>query len=196
MNKKLVALRLSFQAFYMLRRGASFSERDYDLLCAACDRALPPGYRYSERELEQLETEAYKNVLQQNKSREEQEKMTRYTGNTEDASAPILAANYWKKGTAIRGTVLRMFHTKTGICYTIKLDKPITADGKDIYPAQEGKVSLDQVSVGLKGFHMAIGAAGLGDLAYGDKIEATCTGATDTGKENEMVNFRVIVDRA
>jgi len=119
-----------------------------------------------------------------------------YLGRTENAAGPILGAKFWKKGTVISGEVLRAFKTENGTCYTLQLDKEITANGEDVYPEQKGKITSKQFSVGsLKGFEMAIQSSGLSELRTHDKVEIRCTGTTPTDKGNPLVNFEISVQR-
>jgi hypothetical protein len=112
--------------------------------------------------------------------------MATYTGKTQDASAPILGATFWKKGVKIEGTVVRQFPTQNGPCYEIHLTKPLTLDGE----------SQKSVSIGnMKGFGMALAAAGLESLESGDKVIIECTGKTPTGKGNPRTDFRIGVQR-
>jgi hypothetical protein len=109
-----------------------------------------------------------------------------FGGSTQDAQSLILGAKHWKKGMQIKGSVTRNFETTNGICYEIVLEKPITLNGKS-----EKKVSIGA----LKGFHMALNAAGLEELETGDKIAIECTGVTATDKGNPRVDFKVAVIR-
>jgi hypothetical protein len=124
--------------------------------------------------------------------------MTQYDGNSQDVSAPILSADYWKKGTQISGTVIRSFKTSNGVCYTIELKKPIKVNRQHTYPKESKTESLFKVSVGsLKGFEMALQASGIpeGKLQSNDKVEITCTGKTPTNKGNPQVDFTIKIDR-
>jgi hypothetical protein len=122
--------------------------------------------------------------------------MATYRGRTEDAGAPILGARFWTEGKEIAGRVIRSFRTVNGLCWEIELTDSITVEGKDVSPEQEGKVEGTHFSVGaLKGFGMALAAAGLTDLQHGDKVKIKCTSTTDTGKGNPRVDFEVEVDR-
>ena len=110
-----------------------------------------------------------------------------YKGKTEDANSPILGAGWWKKGKKIVGKVLRSFKTENGECYSIDLAEAVLVP--DL-----GQLKL--VSVGaLKGFQMALAAAGLSGLKEGDGLFLECTGETGTDKGNPMVNFYVEVHR-
>lgn len=122
--------------------------------------------------------------------------MPKFTGKTEDSNAPILGARYWEKGIKLSGIVFGKFKTENGDCYNIKLDKPITISGSILKPTQEGKVTLEQMSIGaMSGFNMALRAAGLSELLPNDKIIIECTGTSPTLKGNDMVNFRLEIDR-
>lgn len=113
--------------------------------------------------------------------------MATYKGKTEDAGSPILGATWWEKGKSITGRVVRSFQTENGECYEVKLLKPV-----EVKPV--GKT--DRVSVGaLKGFMMALSAAGLEKLKADDALMLECTGVTDTDKGHPMVNFEVEVSR-
>lgn len=109
-----------------------------------------------------------------------------YKGRTEDAASPILGAQWWTKGKQITGKVLRSFKTENGECYSLHLGQAVKV----------GEEETQQVSVGaLKGFQMALAAAGLSGLREGDVVLLECTGSTGTDKGNPMVNFYVEVQR-
>jgi len=113
--------------------------------------------------------------------------MATYKGKTEDAASPILGASWWEKGKRIMGRVVRSFRTANGTCYELKLGSPVVVGDFGL---------IDRVSVGaLKGFGMALAAAGLDGLRRGDSVLLECTGSTATEKGNPMVNFVVEVDR-
>lgn len=119
-----------------------------------------------------------------------------FEGKTEDAGAFILASAFWKLGHTIRGTVLREFQTENGTCFAVQLEKPITVPGDVVSPKQQNEVTADRFSIGgLKGFQMAVDAAGAGALQKGDVITVKSTGETDTGKGNPQVNFKVRIER-
>jgi hypothetical protein len=110
----------------------------------------------------------------------------KFTGRTEDAAAPFLGAEFWKKGTKIIGRVVRTFKSANGDCYAIR-------------PAQATQVNgetCEEVSVGnLTGFLMALQAAGLDRLQVGDVLYLECTGFAPTTKGHERANFYVEVER-
>jgi hypothetical protein len=117
-------------------------------------------------------------------------------GKTEEAIAPILGAQFWTKGTEITGVVTGKFDTANGTAYNIKLDKQIEISGEILKPKQDGNVKLDHMSIGnMKGFEMAIRAAGAEGLERGDKIRLRATGETGTDKGNPMVNFMIRIER-
>lgn len=119
-----------------------------------------------------------------------------FEGKTEDAGAFILAAAFWKLGHTIHGTVLREFQTENGPCFAIHFDKPLTIPGDVVSPKQTGEVTGERFSIGgLKGFQMALDAAGVSKLLPGDVITVKATGETDTGKGSAQVNFKVRVER-
>jgi len=122
--------------------------------------------------------------------------MQKFHGNTEDASAPIIGAGYWKKGTQIKGIVTGVFKTTVGPAYNLTLDREISVPGDVLSPEQKGTVTGTEFSVGaLKGFEMALRAAGVSVLIVGDQITIKCTGSEDTGKGSPRVNFDVEVIR-
>lgn len=127
-----------------------------------------------------------------------EDELTHFGGKTEDASAPILSAGFWKKGTQIKGKVVRAFQTDNGTCYTLQLLRPIDVNRKHTYPAGESTEKLDKVSVGsLKGFEMALQVSGVpeGKLIAGDNVQVSCTGTSPSGKGNDQVNFDIQIDR-
>lgn len=112
--------------------------------------------------------------------------MGRYTGRTQDAGAPILGARFWKPGLTLSGKVIRSFDTVNGICHEIKLDKPIKVEDE----------MQKSVSIGnMKGFGMALAAAGLESLESGDSVVLKCLGSTKTGKGNPRIDFQIEVER-
>ncbi len=122
--------------------------------------------------------------------------MAKHSGRTEDAGAPILGAKFWKKGVKLSGRVIRQFGTENGPCYELELSKSIKVNGKDVSPESKGAVEGTHFSVGnMKGFGMALAAAGLESLQAGDMVAIECVGETDTGKGNPRVDFQVDVDR-
>jgi len=109
-----------------------------------------------------------------------------FKGKSSDAQAPILGAKFWKKGKKIEGTVLKSFQTTNGICFVISLRTPQLVNN----------VLEKQVAIGaLKGFHMALNAAGLEELQERDAVIIECTGVTETNKGNPRVDFNVAVNR-
>jgi hypothetical protein len=112
----------------------------------------------------------------------------KFQGSTEDAGGGFLGSDFWKKGVRIEGVVTGTFETSTGLAWSIRLNKEVSVDGE----------KTDRVSIGgLKGFAMALRAAGVpdGELLTGDGIIAECTGTTPTGKGNDQINFKILVDR-
>ena len=116
--------------------------------------------------------------------------MPRFTGNTEEAGGSFLGADFWKKGMTVEGVVTGTFQTSTGEAYSLTLRKPVKVNGED-----EEKVSIG----GLKGFLMALRAAGVPDqqLLAGDALVIQCTGTEKASKPgyNDQINFKVTVDR-
>jgi len=112
--------------------------------------------------------------------------MAQYKGKTSDAQSVLLGAKAWKKGMRIEGSVTREFDTQNGTCYEISLRTPVKVAGN-----MEKKVSVGA----LKGFKMALNAAGVDDLQVGDRVIIECTGTTGTTKGNDRVDFSVVLDR-
>ena len=116
--------------------------------------------------------------------------MPRFTGNTEEAGGTFLGADFWKKGVTVEGVITGTFQTSTGEAYSLTLRKPVKVNGEE-----EEKVSIG----GLKGFLMALRAAGVPDqqLQVGDAVMIMCTGTTKAEKVgyNDQINFKVTVDR-
>ena len=112
--------------------------------------------------------------------------MTTYKGKTEDAKSPILGAEFWREGIKIAGKVMWAYPTVNGICYALKLFKPVDLNGEPV----------DQVSIGgLRGFHMALQAAGLTKLNPGHQVYIECTGTSESKKKGHspMINFEIEV---
>lgn len=119
-----------------------------------------------------------------------------FGGKTSDAGAPILGSRAWEEGMKIDGVVIRSFATANGECYEVKLTKALRIDGEKVYPPMNGEQVLDKVSIGsMKGFMMALAAAGLDRLEPRDRITIQCIGFSSTGKGNDRVDFEVSVVR-
>jgi len=113
--------------------------------------------------------------------------MATFKGKTEDGGAPFLNASFWKKGVKVSGRVLRPFDSENGKCYELALGDAVKVGERE---------GVKHASVGgLKGFIMALSAAGLGSLLEGDFLMAECTGETKTDKGAPMINFYVEVIR-
>jgi len=91
-------------------------------------------------------------------------------------------------GNKVDGVVLRGFETDKGQAYTLELLKPVKV-GEGL----ESRVSVG----GMKGFEMALQAAGLSGLVVGDKVHLESTGTTPAKEagHSPMVNFAVEVHR-
>jgi hypothetical protein len=110
----------------------------------------------------------------------------KFKGRTEDAAAPFLNAEFWKVGVKVIGKVTRCFESENGPCAVIRLAKPIQINSED----------YQEVSIGnLKGFVMALQAAGLNVLRVNDTIYAECTGFSETTKGHNRANFEIEVER-
>lgn len=121
--------------------------------------------------------------------------MTTFKGRTENGS-PIISAGYWKKGLVLSGTVKGVFSTSVGTAYNISLMDEISVPGDLLSPPQKGTVKGTEWSVGaLKGFEMALRAAGCGELQVRDRVKIICTGSEKTTKGNDRVNFEIEVAR-
>lgn len=114
----------------------------------------------------------------------------RFQGSTEQAGGSFLGSDFWKKGTRIEGLVTGSFETGNGRAYSVTLTKEVTVGDK-----KEDKISIG----GLKGFNMALRAAGVPDseLEANDMIIVECTGFTKSDKPgySDQINFKVLVDR-
>jgi hypothetical protein len=111
-----------------------------------------------------------------------------FQGSTEQAGGGFLGADFWKKGMKIEGVITGQFETSTGLAYSVHLTKEVQLNGEKV----------DRVSIGgLKGFQMAVRAAGVpdGELLTGDAIIVECTGFQKTNKGNDQINFKVLVNR-
>jgi len=110
--------------------------------------------------------------------------MALFKGRTQDV--PFLPASFWKSNTVIVGRVLRLFTTEVGTAYVLRLGSPVELDGK--------QVSL--VALGaLKGFEMALVAAGLDRLCSGDVVGLKCIGSTPSSKGSPRIDFEIEVTR-
>lgn len=115
--------------------------------------------------------------------------MTVHKGKTEDAKAPILGADFWKSGVKVTGKVMWLYNTVNGVCYALRLFKPVDLNGEPV----------EQVSIGgLRGFQMAMQAAGLDRLVPGQSLYLCCTGITKSKKKgySDMINFEIEVTDA
>ncbi len=111
-----------------------------------------------------------------------------FQGRTEDVEAPFLGADFWKKGEAVSGVVVRQFDTLAGRAYVLALDNAVDLGGE----------LEEQVSIGaMKGFLMALQAAKVDHLVNGDVIRLECTGVNPPTKEgySPRVNFVITVIR-
>ena len=109
-----------------------------------------------------------------------------FKGKTQDAAAPFVGAEFWQQGVKLIGKVLRVFDSANGPCSVIRLAEPVKLNGE----------SCEEVSIGnLKGFVMALQAAGLDRLQAGDVVLIECTGLSPTTKGHERTDFSVEVDR-
>jgi hypothetical protein len=121
--------------------------------------------------------------------------MTTFSGKSENGS-PIIGAKYWKKGTKIAGIVKGSFETSVGRAYNVSLLDEITVPGEYLSPPSKGPQKGQEWSIGaLKGFEMALRAAGCGDLQPRDRFVLVCTGTEKTNKGNDRVNFEIEVTR-
>lgn len=112
--------------------------------------------------------------------------MPTFKGRTEDATAPFLGADFWKPGVKIAGKVIRCFQSANGPCTVLRLFKSLQLNGED----------YEEVSIGnLKGFVMALEAAGVSGLQVNDVLYTECTGFSDTTKGHSRANFLVEVER-
>ena len=112
--------------------------------------------------------------------------METYRGKTTDAQSPIVGAEFWNKGVTLSGKVLRSFKTTNGLCYELRLFKPVVVNGE----------TEPRVSVGaMAGFQMALSAAGLSELRRDDVVTLECVGKTETTKGNPRVDFEIEVKR-
>jgi hypothetical protein len=110
--------------------------------------------------------------------------MSVFRGKTQDT--PFLSASFWTKGTKIVGRVVRWFETENGVAYVVRLGAPVNVNGKE----------LSVVALGaLRGFEMALLAAGLERLQPGDDVHLECVGLTPTGKGSARVDFEIEVTR-
>lgn len=112
--------------------------------------------------------------------------MTQFRGRSDNVQGVFLGSDFWEEGIKIIGTVLGSFMTENGICYRVRLGKPVEVAGK-----KEALVSIGA----LKGFGMALQDAGLAGLQPKDKINLVCTGRKQTGKASPMVEFEIEVVR-
>lgn len=112
--------------------------------------------------------------------------MSTFKGRSEDCKAPFLGAEFWKKGTNVKGRIVRMFKTANGPSYALRLFKPVSLNGD----------SCEEVSIGgLRGVEMAVQQAGAGSLLVGDAIYLECTGSTASQKGHARLDFEVEISR-
>lgn len=120
-----------------------------------------------------------------------------FEGKSTDVEGPFLAADFWREGTRITGTVVQVKNTvmdqpgqlpKPSIVYLLDLDDPVEMEGEDVY-----RVCLGN----LAGLRMALQAMKLERLAVNDKIELECDSIKPAKKEgfSPRVNFRMKVNR-
>lgn len=113
--------------------------------------------------------------------------MSVHRGRTDQVKGVFLGEAFWEPNKKIIGKVVRAFESENGSCYTLKLSKPIVV----------GEAGLQEiVAIGaLKGFQMAMDAAGLSELRAGDTLVALCTAKKPSGKASPMVEFEIEVTR-
>lgn len=115
-----------------------------------------------------------------------------FQGRTEDATAPFLNAEFWKKGTKLQGVVSRTFQIQNGTklqnCITLQLQNPVTVDGK-----KEELVSIGDMA----GLRMALQAAGCDELQRNDAVLLECTGRTpsEDKTKSDRVDFAITISR-
>jgi len=112
--------------------------------------------------------------------------MSVHRGRTDNVKSVFVGADWWEQGKKLAGVVVDVFDTPNGRAYAVKLLKAQVVKGE----------SHEIVGIGgLKGFGMALADAGLGELRFGDKLVALCTGKRETDKGAPMVEFEVEVTR-
>lgn len=110
--------------------------------------------------------------------------MSVHRGRTDQVKGAFLGEAFWEPDKKIIGKVVRTFESENGTCYTLKLSKPMLVDGEQ----------QEIVAIGaLKGFQMAMDAAGVSRLHEGDTLVALCTAKKSTGKASPMVEFEIEV---
>ena len=84
-----------------------------------------------------------------------------FSGNTEDASAPVLAQAFWKPGRSLTGTVIGFFDSTKGKCVTLKLPSPLQLQPEECSPAgvDVNTVSLISIGMTMRGLQMAMRSA-------------------------------------
>lgn len=111
-----------------------------------------------------------------------------FRGRTEDAEAPFLGSEFWKKDTRIAGVVERAFKIDGRNNYTVTLLKPVEIEGEP----------YDRVNVSESaGFRMAMQSARLRELRERDQVVLTCTGETPSKKagNSPRKDFEIEVTR-
>lgn len=118
-----------------------------------------------------------------------------FSGESSSVTAPILRATFWTPGRKIVGKVIRKFKTSNGPCWAIELGDPITLQTDEMSGGGSAGV-VTAVSIGqMRGLMDAIELSGCGELQVKDAVTIEATGSMDTGKESEMVLFKVSVIR-
>jgi len=113
-------------------------------------------------------------------------KTIKATGSTEEGLSKFLPASFFRKGVTLAGKVVRIGENENGRHCVIALLKPVEVDGEE----------HSMVSIGLSGFFLAYQATGYAPPLAKDTIAVECTGRRDTGKESEMVTFKVSLERS
>jgi hypothetical protein len=113
------------------------------------------------------------------------------------SSAPILSASFFAvPGVKLSGRVLSIFPTRNGKCYTLDLGAEHEFPGDMLNPSSEGVQKLSRVSIGeYKGMMQVLGSFDY-RLKVGDRLSLESIGATNTGKDNDMILFEVGVVKA
>ncbi len=111
--------------------------------------------------------------------------MTKSSSTTEEGLKPFVPASYFSEGKKVSGIVLVVGRNENGAFCVLAVTKPILI----------GEDKCSEVSIGLKGFFLAVNANSLAPLLRGDSVTLECTGSRDVGKESDLITFSVTIER-
>lgn len=111
--------------------------------------------------------------------------MTKSTSTTEEGLKPFVPATHFGEGVKLSGKVVAVGRNENGLFCVLAVTKSVLI----------GEEKCSEVSIGLKGFFIAVNANSLAPLVKGDNVTMECTGSRDVGKDSDLVTFKVTIER-